>query len=272
MKIIDRRDYRSGQGPWLYRMVYRTVRKLSPEYTLYGIEKLPETPCVLIGNHCHMYGPIAAEIYMPRPHYVWCIGEMMNRKELPDYALMDFWSEKPRATQWLYRLFGCLIAPLAAFVMNNAHTIPVYHDARVMTTFRQSITCLQNGMDVVIFPEKNEPYNGILWQFHEHFPELGRMYYQKTGSPVHFVPMYIAPKLKGIWYGDPVLYDPQKPVQEEKKRIRGLMMTAISDMAGALPRHTVVPYPNIPGSRYPLNTDCVSGGNTGSRETNTSAD
>ena len=68
--------------------------------------------------------------------------------------------------------------------------------------------------------------------------------------------MYIAPKLKGIWFGDPVLYDPENPEDEEKKRIRSRMMTAITDMATALPQHTVVPYPNIPESQYPLNTDC----------------
>ena len=256
MRIVEKHAFRSGQGPRLYRLVYRAVRRLSPRYTLYGEEKLPETPCVLIGNHCHMYGPIAGEIYMPRPHYVWCIGEMMNRKELPDYAYQDFWSGKPRMTRWIYRFFSYLIAPPAAYVLNNAHTIPVYHDTRIMTTMRQSLACLENGMDVVIFPEKHEPYNGILWQFHEHFPGLGRMYHRKTGSPIYFVPMYIAPKLKGIWFGDPVLYDSEAPDDEEKKRIRSLMMNAITDLATSLPQHTVVPYPNIPQSRYPLNTDC----------------
>ena len=256
MRIIDRREFRNGQGPWLYRLVYGTVRRLTPEYTLYGTEKLPETPCVFIGNHCLMYGPIAGEIYMPRPHYVWCVGEMMNRKELPDYAYQDFWPEKPGMTRRFYRFLCFLIAPLASFVLNHAHTIPVYHDMRITTTIRQSIACLQNGMDLAIFPEKHEPYNGILWQFHEHFPDLARLYHKKTGSSVHFVPMYIAPKLKGIWFGDPVLYDPDKPYNEEKKRIRGLMMDAITDMATALPPHKVVPYVNIPERLYPMNTDC----------------
>ena len=68
--------------------------------------------------------------------------------------------------------------------------------------------------------------------------------------------MYIAPKLKGIWFGDPVLYDPEKPYDEEKKRIRSLMMDSITEMATALPPHKVVPYINIPESRYPMNTDC----------------
>ena len=70
-------------NPLLYRLLYRIVWLVSPKYTLFGEENLPDEPCVLVGNHCQMYGPIAAELYLPRPHAIWCIGEMMSRKEVP---------------------------------------------------------------------------------------------------------------------------------------------------------------------------------------------
>ena len=38
------------------------------------------------------------------------------------------------------------------------------------------------------------------------------------------------------------------------------MLEGITGLAAALPQHTVVPYPNLPKSRYPLNTDCVPAG------------
>lgn len=242
-------------SPFFYRVIYRVIWMLSPKYTVYGAEKLPDEPCVIIGNHCQMYGPIAAEQYLPRPHYVWCIGEMMNRKEVPAYAFQDFWSMKPKATRWFYRLLSHLIAPLAEYVFTNAHTIPVWHDARVMTTFRKSVELLKDGADMVIFPEKAEPYNEILWQFQEHFADLAQLYRRRTGEAVCFVPMYTAPKLKSIHFGEPVRYDPQAPENEERTRICSAMMEAISDLASALPQHTVIPYPNIPKCRYPLNTD-----------------
>ena len=43
--------------------------------------------------------------------------------------------------------------------------------------------------------------------------------------------------------------------QTIRHRICRAMQTAVSDLASALPRHTVVPYPNIPKKQYPLNTD-----------------
>ncbi len=246
---------RGENSPLPYRLLYRIIWLLSPKYTLYGTEKLPEEPCVIVGNHCQMYGPIAAELYLPRPHYIWCIGEMMNRKEVPAYAFQDFWSIKPKALHWFYRLLSHLIAPLAEYLFTHAHTIPVRHDARVMTTFRQSVDRLGGGADIVLFPEKNEPYNGILWNFQEHFADLARLYYRKTGTAVCFVPMYTAPRLKSIHLGEPVRYNPETPDDAERKRICGAMMEAISGLASTLPQHTVVPYANIPKGQYPLNTD-----------------
>ena len=247
------------KDPWLYRLIRRTVWLLSPKYTLYGTENLPEEPCVIVGNHCQMYGPIAAELYMPRPHYIWCIGEMMDRKEVPAYAFRDFWSMKPRRLHWFYRLLSHAIAPLSEYVFTHAHTIPVYRDARVMTTFRRSVERLKAGADIVIFPEKNEPYNGILWQFQEHFADVARLYHRRTGKAVCFVPMYTAPRLAEIHFGEPVRFDPEADDETERKRICEALMREITKTAAALPQHVVVPYPNLPKKAYPLNTDQSAG-------------
>ena len=241
--------------PLFFRLIRRIVLRLSPKYTLYGTENLPDEPCVIVGNHSQMYGPLAGELYMPRPHYIWCIGEMMNRREVPAYAFQDFWSGKPRWTYWFWHLASHAIAPLAAYVLSHAHTIPVYRDARVMTTFRKSVEYLQAGADIVIFPESAEPYNHIVTQFQSHFADLAKLYYRRTGKTLCFVPMYVAPKLGKICFGAPVRHNPETPDGEERERICLAMMNAITDLAVSLPPHTVVPYLNIPKSRYPMNKD-----------------
>ena len=242
-------------SPALYRLICRIIWRLSPKYTLYGTEKLPAEPCVLVGNHAQMYGPIASELYLPRAHYIWCVGEMMDRKEVPAYAYKDFWSMKPKAVRWFYRLLSYAIARLSEYVFNHAHTIPVRHDVRVMTTIRRSMEKLQEGADIVIFPEKNEPYNSILCAFQENFTDLARLYYRKTGKVLSFVPMYTAPALSSVHFGEPVRYDPEAPAEEERKRVCGALARAITGMAIMLPRHVVVPYVNMPKKEYPLNTD-----------------
>ena len=254
MQASDMKE--TGKDPFLFRVIRRIIRIATPKYKLYGTENLPEEPCVIVGNHCQLYGPIGAELYMPRPHYIWCIGEMMNREEIPAYTYEDFWPVKPRGTEWYFRMLSHLIARPMAYVLNHVHAIPVRHDARVMTTFRKSMEKLQDGADIVIFPECHEPYNGILWQFQEHFADLAKLVYRRTGKALCFTPMYTAPRLKSIHFGKPVRYHPEAPEDEERKRICGEIMESITEMAVALPRHTVVPYPNVPKKQYPLNTDC----------------
>ena len=254
MQAAEKTGAEKGRDPALYRLIRRIVWWISPKYELSGTENLPDEPCVIVSNHAQALGTIAAELYPPRPHYIWCTGEVLNRKELPDYVMMDWWHMKPKATRWLYRLFSHLIARPLSYVLSHAHTIAVYHDARIVTTFRRSMELLKAGADIVIFPESREPYNGLIWKFHEHFPDLAKLYYRRTGTALCFVPMYIAPRLNRICFGEPIRYDPDAPDDEERARICTAMMDAITDLAVALPPHAVIPYPNLPKDRYPMNT------------------
>ena len=236
-----------------YRILRWFVWLFSPKYKIVGAEKLPDEPCIIVGNHTQMYGPIAAELYLPGRNEIWCAGEMMHKEEVAEYAFRDFWSFKPRWTHWYYKLASKLITPLAVCVFNNAHTIPVYHDTRLLTTYRESIRKLQEGSNMVIFPEKDERNNNILYSFQDKFVDTARFYYKKTGEALCFVPLYVAPKMKKLYFGDPVRFDPGAPIAEERERISSAMFNAITDIAVSLPEHTVIPYRNIRKRDYPKN-------------------
>ena len=237
----------------MYLVIKWLVRVFSPKYKTEGTENLPSEPCVIVGNHCQMFGPIAGELYTPGKHYVWCAGEMMNRPEVAAYAYKDFWSGKPKGTRWFYKLLSHIITPLAVLIFNNANTVAVYHDSRLISTFRESIKRLDEGGSLVIFPECYDEHNNIVHDFQRNFVDLARLYRKKSGKTLEFVPMYLAPKLGLMCYGQPVRFDPDAPIESERERICGLLMDRITEMAAALPLHTVVPYPNIPKRDYPKN-------------------
>ena len=48
------------------------------------------------------------------------MGQMLNKKEVPAYVFEDFWSRKPRWTHWFYKILSHMIAPIAAYIFNNA--------------------------------------------------------------------------------------------------------------------------------------------------------
>lgn len=238
---------------FLYRIIKGAVRLCYPKMQVVGEEKLPRESAIIVANHSQMNGPIACELYFPGKRYTWCAGQMMHLKEVPSYAYQDFWSGKPKLTRPFYKLLSYLIAPVSVCVFNNADTIPVYRDTRIISTFKKTVERLSQGASVVVFPEHDVPHNHIICDFQDRFIDIARLYYKKTGKALAFVPMYIAPGLKQMHIGKPVYFRQEAPIDGERRRICEYLMTRITDMAVALPEHTVVPYRNVPRREYPGN-------------------
>lgn len=237
----------------LFRLIKGAVRFFYPRITIEGMENLPDEPVIVAANHTQMNGPICSELYFPGDRYTWCAGQMMHLKEVPAYAFADFWSQKPKWTHPFYKVLSYLIAPLSVCVFNNADTIGVYRDTRIISTFKNTVARLQAGATVVIFPEQDVKYNHIVYDFQDKFTDIARLYYKKTGKALAFVPMYVAPVLKKMYLGEPIRFCPENPMEQERQRIRRYLMEQITDIACNLPRHRVVPYRNIPKKDYPYN-------------------
>lgn len=238
-----------------YRILRFFIWLFYPKTTVEGISNLPKEACVVVGNHSQMNGPICGEIHFPGKRKIWCNHQMMYLKEVPGYAYQDFWSKKPKAVCWFYKLLSYIIAPVSVCIFNNANTIPVFRDGRLLTTFKQTVSALGAGENVIIFPECYEPHNHIVYQFQDHFIDVAKLYYKRTGKAISFVPMYIAPALKKMYIGKPVVFDPEAPIEEERCRISAYLMDAVTELAVNLPRHRVVPYPNLPKKEYPYNVE-----------------
>lgn len=242
---------------WFSYGCYRIIRGLIwlfyPKTKVVGTENLPEDACIIVGNHTQMNGPICGELYFPGERAIWCTHEMMHIKEVPAYAFQDFWSGKPKWTHWFYRLLSYIIAPFSVCIFNNARTIAVYRDNRLLSTFKQTIAALQENKNVIIFPENYDPYNHIINHFQDKYIDIAKLYYKRTGKCLAFVPLYIAPALKTMYIGKPIQFRPDAPIEEERMRISAYLMDAITEIAEELPLHRVVPYANIPRKDYPMN-------------------
>ena len=237
----------------LFKFIKWCVKTFYPKTQVEGADNLPDEPAIIVGNHCQMNGPIVGELYVPGEPYIWCAGEKMHLKDVPEYAFRDFWSQKPRWTHPFYRLLSYIIAPLSVCVFNNARTIGVYHDARILSTFKNTVKKLQEGKSIVIFPEHDVKHNHIVYDFQDKFIDIAKLYYKKTGKELQFVPMYIAPKLKKLCLGKPVRFHAEEPMDAQRSRVCHYLMDEITAIAESLPEHTVIPYRNIAKKDYPTN-------------------
>ncbi|MBR6530481.1 MAG: hypothetical protein IKT43_03600, partial [Clostridia bacterium] len=194
-------------------------------------------------NHSQAHGPIVSQITFPSSVYTWCISEMLDKHKAGDYMYDTFWAPPGRHLKF-FRVFSTLIAPLCALLFTEANTVPVYLDKRLLTTFKKSISLLQDGKQLIIFPETEVADNAIVNRFHEPFVDLGKLYYKKTGKRLAFVPTYICPERREIHTGKPVFYDPKNTPEEERTRITRYLSEQICETARSLPTHTVVPFLN----------------------------
>ena len=233
-----------------YKFLKKIVRCFYGKRKFIQLENIPSSPSIIVGNHSQAHGPLVAELLFPLPKETWCIGEMMSRKEIPDYAMKDFFPYKKKSSLWFYKIISRLIARPFAFIFSNADCIGVYKDARVMSTFKQSISALKDGKHLIIYPECHTKYNEIINQFQLNFIDVARMYYKNTGVELDFVPMYIAPKLKTVVFGKPIKYDHTLPAEQQKLRVSEYLKEQITALAKSLPTHTVVPFDNIAKKDY----------------------
>lgn len=237
--------------------VFRLIKKIAyivfPKYKVIGMENIPDGPAVVIGNHSQAHGPVSVELYFPGEHYTWCIAEMMEKDKVAEYAYRDFWSKKPVIIRPFFKLVAHLIPSLSEIVFTNADTLPVYKDKRVFKTFQLSVEKLEQSAKIVIFPEEYTEYNNIVHRFQRGFAYIGKYYYRQEGQDIPFVPMYVCPARGELIFGEPIYYDHTNKSEEEAERICGYLQDAISEIAYSLPRHRVVPYPNVSKKKYPYN-------------------
>ena len=236
-----------------YKCIKGTVRFFYQKTKVFGEENLPDGPAIIVGNHAQANGPVACELYFPGRHATWTIAEMMDKKTVPAYAYQDFWSQKPKGVRWFYKIIAHLIGPLSECIFTNADTIPVYKDRRIFETFQQSVEAMKEGTRVIIFPECYDEYNNVVHQFQTGFVDVAKRYYRETGQEPWFVPLYVCPSLKRLVIGKPVQYNHEAKIKDEQLRITSYLMKEISEMAYALPRHRVTPYPNVSKKEYPEN-------------------
>ena len=230
--------------------VLKLIKALFPHYTVEGA--LPAGPCLIIGNHAHVHGPLVSQLYMPKDCYTWCAAEVMHAKEVPLYAQKDFWGDKPRSMRWFYVPLSYLIAPLSAYLFTNARTIEVRHDHRSVSAMRSTLQHLQQGRRVIIFPEKAEANNHILCQFQKGFVDVARMYRIRTGKSLPFVPMYTAPSLQKVVLGEPIYFNEETDVDTARAQVCYQLTESITQLALSLPPHRVTPYKNMPAKDYPI--------------------
>lgn len=212
------------------RLLMFVLRHAMP-HQLKGVENVrlqEDDPIVYLCNHGELYGPIAGMLYCPGFVRPWTISELCGSTEeatayVKRYTLKKVdWADKTK------QRVAKFLAKNTLKLMQKVQSIPVFrHKPReLMTTFRKSVEALQQGANLLIFPEDpdtdpNSPgyKSGRPPELFRGFPMLAQVYYNRTGKRCRFVPVLCHKEGRTVSFGTEILYDPDNDPIAERDRI-----------------------------------------------------
>lgn len=184
----------------------------------------PENPIVFLGNHAEIYGPIASALCMPVDVRFWVINMMMfDQKIVRSYLYENTFSKKTFLPVPVRKLIAFLLGWLSVNVMNSLKAIAVYRDSpmKLRQTLRESVEALENGDNLMIFPEhpsgKYEK-DGIS-ELSPGFLMLAEAWWKKTGKKLRILPVYANRERRTFTFGNEIMYEPEHGFASEQDRI-----------------------------------------------------
>ena len=206
-----------------------TIRMLRPfnrhkMVDLDHVKEDPENPIVFLGNHAEIYGPIASALCFPVPVRFWVISKMMFRKEdVRAYLYENTFSKKTFMPVFVRKLLAWYLGWLSVNVMNALRAIPVYRDSpmKLRQTIRESVAALEDGENLMIFPEHPEGKyvkSGIS-ELSPGFLMLAEAWWKKSGKKLRIMPVFANRAKRTFTFGNEIRYEPENGYAKEQDRI-----------------------------------------------------
>jgi len=163
---------------------------------------------ILIGNHSAASGPLTYRLALKFRFMTWSMHMMMEGyKSRWNYLYHVFYRQKLGYSKFKSFVIATLFALISRICYKIAGTIPVYYDNRLITTFRNSLKCLEDNVSVFVFPENsNSGYLTKIEQFFPGFLHLSKIFYKKYGVDLPIYTLYYSKTAKKIVIGKPMYY------------------------------------------------------------------
>ena len=202
-----------------YRFLRGAVRLFTPKMTEEWEEPYDGRPAVFCPNHARAWGPLnmCAHFSLADSVRPWYNAGIADRKGLPDYVRNDnWWNPKSKLAPLFDKTVPYLAAALLPPVFNCTPGIPVYYDNRVIKTMRASIDAVKEGDQLVIFAQFPTEYDTHAEQLTGGFLQIAPMCWRRCGLQLSFYPVHVDQKNRKIKVLKPILYDPERSLEEQQ--------------------------------------------------------
>lgn len=224
------------QKPTLLARILMVLLRPFLHMKVMGVEKIQEgEPAAFICNHCAIFGPISAVMYLPIKFRPWINNAMLDKESAKITMSKTYEGKCKFLGRRIKKAFLSWLAGLVAKTLNSFDPIPVIRgvDKRMHNTFDDSVQTLKSGVNLLIFPEKPElRYDKNSYtHLYVGFSKFASLYYKETGKCLKFYPVFTNQKKHTISIAEPVCYNPNNEEREERFRIANEIVSALKSMA-----------------------------------------
>jgi hypothetical protein len=194
-------------------------------------------PVVFVSNHMEIAGPIMCVLHLPFFFRPWIINAMLEPEKVEAQLRPGVEKTFRFLPKFWRKHIPSHLKNIVIYVMNSMHPIPVYRNGvrEVIDTFNRTVEALEQGDNILLFPEKGDTYASIgVSSLYTGFAQIGSLYFEATGKRIKFYPIYISRRNQVMRIGDCVTYDSTNSKAEEKQRIAESLFSTMSSMASAL--------------------------------------
>ena len=225
-----------------YKIIRGILRMCFPRAKTVYKEPPGDEAAVFVCNHSAIRGPVMMTLDFKRKHQTWTVHSAIDKKTAVNYAFHDVLFGNTRRCKWFWQIIAHIVAKALPPLLIYSDTIPVYHDKNILKTFKQSVKALTEGYDLVIFAESPKRYSEYVSELQPGFVDIARLYYRKAKKALRFYPVYLEKKNAVISVGEPVTFDPEIPIDEQRERIITYLRDGIDRLGRELPEHKPVPF------------------------------
>jgi hypothetical protein len=179
--------------------------KKKPKFIYLG-EKVNE-PSLILSNHVGSSGPLTWELYPEFPFRFWGTYEMNSSlPTLYKYLSKDYFHGKMHWPLWISRIFCVIAGPIVYCFYKGLELISTYPDARLKKTINTSIEVIEDGNNIIIFPEDSSVgYFDKLTKFFSGFLVLAERCFRR-GKDLPIFIAYFSKKDKKVVIDRPIRY------------------------------------------------------------------
>ncbi|KGR89920.1 glycerol acyltransferase [Ureibacillus massiliensis 4400831 = CIP 108448 = CCUG 49529] len=218
-------------GPFV-RMIKKTVRMVTPTYSIIDF-KVFDDPVVYISHHQNMFGPFHALLWSPIHIHPWVLHVFSDRKECyKQYSEYTF-SERAGMNKTIAKLIAYPLSFFITNLINSLRSISVNRGSRkIIQTFKESVTVLQKGEDIIIFPDIDyADASSKTKALYEGFLLIDKFYFKSTGKHIAFVPLYVSKNKKTLITSEPIYFQDGQDFDQQKSKVLEKIQASLNQMA-----------------------------------------